>query len=237
MQSSICICAHYAGRHMKTPTKNSIELPNLSKMSKLNTKPQSQSLIPTSICSYLVLPISLPATPVFSVATHYLYLRRHRPKLPTPDDERSLFCANVPIDATEGHFRAMFTGVGGGRVESVRFEGEREATVTDVVSEEQIVKSNVGKKRKRVDEDAGRWIDDRELPMVWGREVHRSGGTAVVVFVDRSSAELTMKAIARCIAKKGGEGGAGVVVWGEKLAQSSEAKHKLGISRNVPQLF
>ena len=204
-------------------------------MSKLNAKPQPQSTIspiPTSICSYLVLPISLPATPAFPAAVHYLYLRRHQPKLPTPDHERSLFCVNVPADATEGHFRAMFAGVGGGRVESVRFEGERDVTITNVVSKEQQgVKS---KKRKREDEDAGRRMDDHELPRVWDREVHPSGGTAVVVFVDRSSAELTIKAITRRIEKRGGESGIGVVVWGDKLTQSSEAMHKLGISRSAP---
>ena len=56
---------------------------------------------------------------------HYLYLQHHAPRLPHPDTSRSLYAANLPVDATEGGLRTLFAEqLGGMRVERVEFEGE-----------------------------------------------------------------------------------------------------------------
>ncbi|CAK7245932.1 MAG: hypothetical protein STHCBS139747_007537 [Sporothrix thermara] len=87
------------------------------------------SSIPKSLGDYAVLPIQLPqpqSIAHLSPATHFLYVRRNAPKIATADDERSLFIANVPVDGTEEHFRALFASlVGPGRFESISFEEER----------------------------------------------------------------------------------------------------------------
>src|SRR5204863_8795339 len=79
------------------------------------------------IGDYLILPLKLPSLPAFPVpATHYLYVRKHTPKKPTLADSRTLFLVNVPIDATEAHFRAVFASlIGAGKVESVNFAETR----------------------------------------------------------------------------------------------------------------
>ncbi|ERT02276.1 ribosomal rRNA-processing protein 7 [Sporothrix schenckii 1099-18] len=85
--------------------------------------------IPKSFGDYAVLPVQLPQLPSLAhlpPATHFLYVRRNAPKIATADDERSLFVANVPVDSTEEHFRALFALlVGPGRFESISFEEER----------------------------------------------------------------------------------------------------------------
>jgi ribosomal RNA-processing protein 7 len=162
---------------------------------------------PTRISDYLVLPVKFPATAIVPEATHYLYLRRHEPKLPGPDDARSLFAVNVPIDATAAHFRALFTSIGGGRVDDVVFENTANAVAT------------VTKKRKR---DGG----GKEV-RVWDRETRRSGSTAVIAFVDKASREVTLKAVAKRAAGRKKSVG---VVWGEGIGESVKVP-ALGISR------
>ncbi|CAK7220820.1 hypothetical protein SBRCBS47491_004319 [Sporothrix bragantina] len=85
--------------------------------------------IPKTLGDYAVLPIQLPQPQSIAhlpPATHFLYVRRNAPRIATADDERSLFIANVPVDGTEEHFRALFASlVGPGRFESISFEQER----------------------------------------------------------------------------------------------------------------
>ncbi len=84
--------------------------------------------IPKAIGDFAVLPVQLPQLPSLPLptpATHYFYVRRHAPKVRSDDDDRRLFLANVPVDSTPEHFRALFAGlVGPGRFESVSFEDE-----------------------------------------------------------------------------------------------------------------
>ena len=68
--------------------------------------------IPKTIGDFTVLPISIPPMPSYpQTTTHHVYTRPHTPKIPTRDDSRSLFLANVPVDSTEAHFRALFTAL------------------------------------------------------------------------------------------------------------------------------
>ena len=211
-----------------------------------NHKMTSTKPPPSSISGYLILALRLPATTFTPAATHYLYLRRHEPKntLPTDEDERSLFAVNVPIDATDAHLRALFAGIGGGRVESVRFDSAPPASPQPVIG-----------KRKRGKNDDGEDGEVEEvvpLPSVWDRNVYRSGGTAVVLFVDRSSLDMTLRAVEKAIVKarrsrkvkKGGKKAREVMVeeqeeekddtlpvWGSGVPADVP---KLGIARTAP---
>lgn len=188
---------------------------------------KTMAQIPLEISGYFVLPLTLPPQRSFSTpATHYLYLRPHEPKIPTEDTPRSLFLVNVPIDATELHMRHLFgTQLGGGRVERVDFEGARSKSKPAVASP---VQTRKGKKRKRAEIQSMDEVEGADLPEVWDRELHRSGGTAVVVFVDRTSMEASLKA-----AKKAAKGGK-EIVWGqgveEKLPRlGSEREYSVGV--------
>ncbi|KAL8729087.1 MAG: hypothetical protein Q9181_005121 [Wetmoreana brouardii] len=173
--------------------------------------------VPSKISGYRILPISLPPLPSYPVtATHYLYLRPHEPKLPTPTAGRSLFLVNVPFDSTELHIKNLLSiqiGLPQGRVEEVQFEGgsrRRSGNVEGAAA--QATKDKKGKKRRRGREDGDiEEIEGTALPTTWDRELRTNGLTAVVVFVDRPSMEAAHKAVMR--ASRSRE----LPVWGEGL--------------------
>lgn len=141
----------------------------------------SKHTIPIKIKEdYIILPLelaptkSLPDTP----ATHYLYLRRHQPRVPTPSDARTLFASNLPSDATESQLRTLFSTLGGGRVEHVTFENTPAVLTAPAID---------SKKRKRIDPAA--------IISTWDRTLHTSGSTATILFVDSDSAALTLRSI------------------------------------------
>ena len=164
----------------------------------------------STIGDFSILPVSIPALPSYpKSATHNLYLRRNAPKIPTPDDSRSLFIVNAPVDSTHLHFRALFTAlIGAGRFESVTFEDERETAsqaLTDLLPAQAARLASHSKKRKREDEEAAQHAKEEEtarLPEPWSRPLRRSGGTAVVVLADEKSADKALRAAGKA-AKSG----------------------------------
>lgn len=90
-------------------------------------------------------------------------------------------------------------------MERVDFETSRPAKK----SAAKLVLGAKSKKRKRANVD----VEDLmpELPETWDRELHISGSTAVVVFVDKPSMELAFRA-AKKAAKAGTE-----IIWGKDM--------------------
>lgn len=156
---------------------------------------------PHQIAGYTVFSLTLPQLPSYPVAaTHYLYISPHQPRVSTPSASRSLFLVNVPFDSTTLHVRHLFSkqiGLPAGRVEGIQFKGgggetENSPRQTSSVSQ---LKAR-GKKRKRDDREID--IDNlpgAELPPTWDRMLQAGNLTAVVVFVDRASAESALKAV------------------------------------------
>jgi hypothetical protein len=108
---------------------------------------------------------------------------------------RSLFVANVPITATEVHFKHLFGAqLAAGRVERVDFSDSATTSRTNRAKTE----VHNGKKRKRVtEEDIQLGLQLHQLPAVWTSTFHPSGSHALVVFVDRPSMEASLKAANR----------------------------------------
>jgi hypothetical protein len=184
--------------------------------------------IPLEISGYLVLPLSLPPLPAFPTsATHFLYLRKHQPKVPTATCSRSLFVANVPLDATDIRMKRLFStqlDLPNGRIENVEFEGGKKDTQDQNKphSLEPIAGKN-GKKRKRPRGDEYRKdMEDAELPSTWDRELRGIGRSAVVVFVDQASVEAVIRAIKKT-RKENKE-----IVWGGSMEDTAPS---LGPSR------
>lgn len=162
-----------------------------------------------SLNGYTVLKLKLASQPSFQEpAWHHLYFRRHEPKFPGPDDDRTLFTVNVPIDATEVHFRSLFGKLAGSRVETVQF-GSAGSPDESANHAKQIARFQHKKKRKRDQ------VDDTEekgdLPETWDRVLRRSGSTALIVFVDRAGLSASLKAAQRGKGK--------TLVWGEGIEQ------------------
>ncbi|KAJ5109753.1 hypothetical protein N7532_002398 [Penicillium argentinense] len=158
------------------------------------------------VAGYITLPLQLPGTDAYpKTATHYLYLRRHEPRIPDPDSARSLFLVNIPIDTTEAHLRTLFgKSLSAGRVEKVHFEdvptkkrGVAAATETSL--------AHRGKKRKRAvatADELQNQLDDISFPSTWDRKLQKSGSHAIVLFADKASMETSLKAATKA-AKKG----------------------------------
>ncbi|KAH8808074.1 ribosomal RNA-processing protein 7-domain-containing protein [Xylogone sp. PMI_703] len=187
--------------------------------------------IPASIGDYLVLPISIPPTPAYQISTtHHIYLRQHAPKIPTPDDSRSLFLVNTPVDSTEAHFRSIFTSlVGAGRFESISFEDEKDVHSTTglprLPNQSADKKLSKGKKRKRAAAESDE--RDTELPQTWDRSLRRSGGTAIVVLVDEASVNAVLKAVKKL--HKPGKEAQKYPIWGHDVSEAQTSK--LGSAR------
>ncbi|KAL9118134.1 MAG: hypothetical protein Q9187_005326, partial [Circinaria calcarea] len=183
----------------------------------------SMSMIPLRISDYHVLPISLPPLSSFPTpATHYLYLRPDEPKIPNHATPRSLFLVNVPFDATVAHIKGLFSKqleLPAGRIEDVQFEYSRRrlaSTQDDIsaINEASIGKSGKSRKRKRTaEEKSPEELESARLPATWDRELHKSGSTAVAIFVDRVSMEAAIKAVKRARKQQT------IVTWGEGLEE------------------
>ncbi|KAI4218501.1 MAG: hypothetical protein L6R36_008925 [Xanthoria steineri] len=189
--------------------------------------PSPSQHFPSEVSGYRILPISLPPLPSYPVsATHYLYLRPHAPKLPTPAAARSLFLANLPFDSTELLIKRLFSvqlGLPSGRIEEVQFEGTKRRTEGSENAVADSTRQKKGKKRKRSHEHVDiEELDGTALPATWDRELRTDGRTAVVVFVDRPSMEAVYKAV-----KKLGKG-APIPIWGEGMDGKAPS---LGLAR------
>ena len=174
---------------------------------------------PLKVAEFYVFPINLPPLPSLEIsATHFLYLRPDAPLNPTPESARSLFLANVPIDSTEKHFKHLFStqiGLPAGRVREVRFEQSTEGkkpTTSALSAAIDAGKDKKSKKRKHGAQPEN-LVDPSEykLPSTWDRELHRSGSTAIVEFVDKASMHAALKA-ARAAAVNGS-----TVTWGKGI--------------------
>lgn len=193
--------------------------------------------VPLRISNYRILEIALPPLAAYPTpAIHYLYLRSDEPKLPTPSTPRSLFLVNLPVDATEAHIKLLFSsqlGLPSGRIENVEFEGSRSKVLRPpeeealAATEEADSTKKKGKKRKRGDEGSTAMdLKRAALPGTWDRELHRSGSTAVVVFVDRASMDASLKAVSR--ARKVGKN----PLWGDGIEGTLPA---LGSASRTPK--
>lgn len=161
------------------------------------------------VADFLALPVLLRSSLTESEpATHYLYLKAHDPKVADEDAARSLFLVNIPVTTTVSHLKHLFAvQLDAGRVEQVHFS-------EDGHSRAGIASGSKSRKRKRLtanEIEAG--LDKHRLPHVSDREFKTTGSTAVVVFVDRPSMELSLKA-ARKATKAGQE-----IVWGDGIEQ------------------
>lgn len=175
--------------------------------------------MPKTIGEFSVLPLSIPPLPSYPhTTTHHVYARRHAPNRPTPDDERSLFVTNVPVDSTESHFRAIIaTLAGNGKFESISFEADRKGKPVSLEPAQAARLASVASRKRKRDESDSDSEDEEEqvarLPPTWTRELHRSGSTAVIVLADEKSVEIVLKAIAKVHKSKK------YPVWGEGVKE------------------
>lgn len=199
--------------------------------------------IPQTIAGLLVLPLSLPSQKALpnptATQTHYLYLRPDAPKTPNADTPRSLFLANVPIDANEVNLRSLFRELCGAIVERVEFEGDeerREDVLTllgigsgaasgradsDNIEPGKAVGGGVlGKRKRRQDKEVAEIEEDLRLPTTWGQRLRKSGSGAVVVFVDAASMQRAFRECGRIVKDGGAVEWSGAEGLGEKREYS-----------------
>jgi len=111
--------------------------------------------------------------------------------------------------------------VGGALVERVEFEGDIEQSSEVVLVKGQ--KWAAGSKRKRGDEEVE--VEVEGLPKTWETRTRRSGSSAVVVFVDRATAEAVVKECKRMVKKKETVEWRSTEEWGEKRKINNNSRH------------
>lgn len=111
---------------------------------------------------------------------------------------------NVPIDSSEDNLRSLFKQIGGARVERVEFEDDDEPIGHGMLvkGEKWGEEAAKGKKRKRRHEGDREIGEVHRLPDVWATKIHKSGSSAVVVFVDRATRDAVVKECGRLAKKK-----------------------------------
>lgn len=173
-----------------------------------------QPRILTSLPIYAILPLTLPALPHLNQpqATHYLYLRPHAPQAPTPTSAQSLFLTNIPFDTTPHHLKTLFATakLGNVRIKDIEFD---HAKPNKKSSNPSAAPRKRGKKRKRGQNDGeeeGELV--LNLPEAWDRELHVSGSSCVVTFVDVASKDVAWKAM-KNLAKAGAKDASQLPIW------------------------
>ncbi|KAF3271036.1 Ribosomal RNA-processing protein 7 [Orbilia oligospora] len=151
----------------------------------------------------ITLPVRFGSLAAFSPdpVFHYLFVKPHDPQY-TPIinahpniNGRSLYISAIPFDSTVHHLRALFTAIGGGRIEAVIFSDEPLPPRSSTADEKGLIKN---KKRKRLTPTVTgkQAAETAPWPPLWNRKLHPPGTTAVAVFVDKAACELAMKAVA-----------------------------------------
>ncbi|KAH8723222.1 ribosomal RNA-processing protein 7-domain-containing protein [Phaeosphaeriaceae sp. PMI808] len=173
------------------------------------TKPKATKPLPKTVADFVVLPLSLPKLSglpeQFQDSKHYIYVKPHAPSIPTTTDERSLFVANIPIDATESNLRSLFADhLGGSMVEHVEFDSSVPAQPMHKRWKPGKLDGEArGHKRKREEEAlvAEGVVEDEDsaLPCLWPNDLRRSGSGAIVIFVDKRSARGAFKEIQKAV--------------------------------------
>jgi hypothetical protein len=166
--------------------------------------------IAKEVAGFVALPLHLPsALDGEETVQHYVYLKPHDPKVADEDASRSLFLVNIPVTTTEDDLKHLFTTqLQGGRVDHIYFSEDRPGRTAVATTKG----SRSSRKRKRMTaEEIEGGLDSYSLPEVWSSELHTSGATAIIVFVDRPSMELSLKNAKRAV-KTGQK-----VIWREGL--------------------
>jgi hypothetical protein len=171
--------------------------------------------LPTAIKGYIVLPVTIPPSKALPKSLrkqtlHYLYLHQHEPKIPSPDDSRSLFVVNVPVTSTVPHFKALFERIcAGAKLEDVEFTSTvpvlRQSEKPEVVGELKQLEAVRKRKYEETEE-----LELPELPGVWDRELCKSGSNAVLRFVDIATCKAVLKALNRLSKQREAS-----IIWGE----------------------
>ncbi|KAG0340435.1 Ribosomal RNA-processing protein 7 [Podila humilis] len=175
----------------------------VSKKSKKSENFSSSSTALDQISNFHILPLCMPALTTsassYDNVIHYLYFKKHEsPKTDakTPKD-RSLFVLNVPVDATETHFRELFKPYG--RVASVHFINrnhdsnltkeerehheelerlDREMAIKEVSESKPVKGGKKSGKKSSTNASTG------QEPHHYQRNIFASGSQAYVVFLD-----------------------------------------------------
>lgn len=166
------------------------------------------------VAGFIALPMSLNATVYPHNSKHYVYIKQHEPRIADENASRSLFLVNIPVSTSEIHIRHLFaTQLSAGRVERVEFAEDAPKQSNALVAS---VRSSKKRKRMTAEEmEAG--LDTFTFPETLPGQIHSSGSTAVVVFVDKPSMDMSLKAAKRAIKQRMD------LVWGAGLDEQAPA--------------
>lgn len=199
---------------------------------------------PATIGEFVALPVTFQSKALGKNVHHYIYVKAYEPKIPDEESPRSLLLVNVPVTANEAQLRHLLTTqLEGGHVQNVYFAAPAGPVSTTSPSAliattptrtSQDSQSSLGK-RKRQAQSSGEIatrLASKILPATVPSELHVTGSTAIAVFLDRTSREVTHRACKK-LAKAVASGKMKPPVWSAGLEIAKQPL--LGLKRYEAQ--
>ncbi|KDN38202.1 hypothetical protein K437DRAFT_276347 [Tilletiaria anomala UBC 951] len=145
--------------------------------------------LPCTIGQFTAVPLRLPSKFIKSTPYHWIYIRAHASSESAPTSsagpgssktaelpaERTLFVANLPVEATERHLRALFQPAGG-RVQRVIFQAAKNLYEREELRRRSLLPSSGSDGADGVEEEEDEYEDvddgEDEMPDASTAEVH-----------------------------------------------------------------
>lgn len=171
----------------------------------------AKSTAPATIGEFVVLPVTFQSKALGKDVQHYIYVKAYEPKIPDEESPRSLLLVNIPVTANEAQLRHLLTTqLDGGHVQNVHFaappvSGSTNSSSTLIATTPtrptREVDSNLGKRKRQGEssEEIVAKLATKILPDTVPSQLHVTGSTAIAVFLDRASRDLTLRACKKLV--------------------------------------
>ncbi|KAK5096418.1 hypothetical protein LTS08_007674 [Lithohypha guttulata] len=205
-----------------------------------------KSRTPVQVGEFTALPVVIPSKALGKDVEHYIYLKAYEPKIPDELSPRALLLVNIPVTATEAQIRQLLTTqLGGGHVQTVHFASQDAASSSSTTSaliattpsgpSQKDVASTLGKRKRPAQEsssDIANKLSTKTVPSTTPTQLHVSGSTAIAVFLDRASRDLTLRACAK-LSRAVASGKSKSLVW--SAGHEATKQPPLGLARYQAQ--
>jgi len=171
--------------------------------------------VPHQVADFVALPVVLQSKDSAKDTRHYIYVKAYEPKIPDEESSRALFVVNIPVTATEAQLRHLFTTqLAAGHIQHVHFadqDGIKSGSsslliaTTKSTSVESSTSTTLGKRKRHAQPSSGEIAEKLEgyrLPSTIPTAFHTTGSTAILIFLDRPSRDLTLRACRKAAKSK-----------------------------------
>ncbi|KAJ9649850.1 hypothetical protein H2198_010829 [Neophaeococcomyces mojaviensis] len=171
--------------------------------------------IPHQVTDFVVLPVTIRSKALNNDVKHYIYIKAYEPKIPDEESPRALFLVNIPVTTTEAQLRHLLTTqLSAGHIQHIYFaekDGVSSASPSSLIATtnraqtEMSASTTLGKRKRHAQPSSAEIsakLQECRLPATVPSTFHATGSTAIAVFLDRPSRDLTLRACRRAAKSK-----------------------------------